>query len=106
VGDVRFEPKSKEWAEELANKNIASMDMRQLIDEYGAINDPCCAGCDSWRWHNSVVGECIKSAILSGRERYEMIGMYNISGGAEAGHALTKREHSCGLFSDNEEGLL
>lgn len=61
---------------------------------------PCCAGCDWWRFHNSLVGECIKSAPVSGEQRMAMLGIESVSMSPEAGHVFTKRDHYCGDFVD------
>ena len=60
------------------------------------------AGCDWWRWHNSVAGECIKAVPVSGAERLAMLGMTGISCTVGAGHIMTPREHYCGEFKDTE----
>lgn len=78
-----------------------SIDSKQrMVDRFYAAHGPCCAGCDNWRWINTVVGECIKSAPVSGRERMAMLGMegYQINPGA--GHIMTQRDHVCGEFVD------
>jgi hypothetical protein len=69
-----------------------------ILLKFASDNAPCCAGCDWWRWSNSVVGECIKSAPVSANERYSMLGMTWCSAPARAGHILTPREHYCGDF--------
>ena len=28
-----------------------------ILDQFYKERGPCCAGCDWWRWHNSVAGE-------------------------------------------------
>ena len=73
-----------------------------FVDKFYKDNGPCCAGCDNWRYHNSVVGECIKSAPVSGEERYSMIGLESSSAKVEAGHIMTNREHLCGDFEDEQ----
>lgn len=76
---------------------------QRIIDKFYKDNGRCCAGCDWWRWHNSVVGDCTKSAPVSAEERYSMIGITSYSLQLEAGHILTKRDHSCGDFIDTDE---
>lgn len=74
------------------------------IDAFYAEHGPCCAGCDWWRWHNSVAGECIRTAPVSGIERFAMLGVRGSSLPPDAGHIMTPREHLCGEFKD-ESGL-
>lgn len=74
--------------------------VQNIIDKYYKKNGPCCAGCDWWRWHNSVVGECHKNAPVSANERHSMLGINSLSARGDAGHILTKREHICGDFID------
>jgi hypothetical protein len=62
---------------------------------------PCCAGCDWWQPHNSVTGECTKSAPVPGYQRTAMIGMESCSAIVGPGHITTPREHSCGDFVDS-----
>lgn len=64
---------------------------------------PCCAGCDWWQFHNSSVGDCTKSAPVSGLDRVAMIGVDKLNFKAGSGHIMTKREHSCGDFVDTYE---
>ena len=73
-----------------------------FIDRFYLESGPCCAGCDWWRWYNSVIGECTKSAPVSGKERIAMIGMESCSMDIGAGHVITDREHYCGDFHDSE----
>lgn len=73
---------------------------RKAVDAFYAKHGPCCAGCDWWRFHNSLVGECIKSAPVSANERTAMLGITGVSMDIGAGHILTKRDHLCGDFSD------
>lgn len=70
------------------------------VDKFYKTNGPCCAGCDFWRWHNSVIGDCTKSAPVSGAERWSMLNMGSLSLNAEAGHIVTPRHHLCGDFKD------
>lgn len=71
------------------------------IDAFYRSRGPCCAGCDNWRWMNSVVGDCIKSAPVSGKERFDMIGVSYASVAPTAGHVVTWRHHLCGEFIDS-----
>lgn len=77
-------------------------DMQEHIDRFYKEHGDCCAGCDHWRWHNSVVGDCTKTAPVSARERYSMLGAgaASVTIVNRAGHILTKREHVCGEFED------
>ena len=72
-----------------------------IIDAYADKHSPCCAGCDWWRWHNSVAGECICTAPVSGAERAAMLGITWISCPIPAGHIMTPRDHYCGDFKDS-----
>jgi hypothetical protein len=71
-----------------------------IIDDFYKARGPCCAGCDWWRWHNSLAGECIKSAPVSGAERFAMLGIESSSLMPGVGHIMTPREHVCGEFKD------
>jgi hypothetical protein len=73
-----------------------------IVDAFYKERGPCCAGCDWWRWHNSLVGECIKSAPVSGAERFAMLDIESSSLTPGAGHIMTPREHVCGEFKDEE----
>jgi len=72
---------------------------QELADRFYAKHGPCCAGCDWWHRVNTLVGQCHKSAPVSGAERYAMLGM-RVNRPLEAGHVLTTREHHCGDFKD------
>jgi hypothetical protein len=76
------------------------MDTQESIDEFYWRTGPCCAGCDYWRHFNSLIGECIKSAPVSGQERVGVLGMQNVSAHIPAGHIMTRRDHYCGAFRD------
>ena len=82
------------------NKLLLMISVREIIDNFYLKNGQCCAGCDWWRFHNSLVGECIKSAPVSSDERLSIIGIENHSLNIGAGHILTPREHYCGYFID------
>lgn len=77
-------------------------DIRQeVLDRFYFNKGPCCAGCDWWRSISSLVGECTRSAPVSGNDRLAMIGITSISAPVGAGHALTNRDHYCGEFKDD-----
>ena len=73
---------------------------RRIIDQFYKDNGPCCAGCDWWRYINSCVGECTKSAPAGFGESSSMLGLESCSLTPEGGHILTKRGHLCGEFID------
>lgn len=73
------------------------------LNAFIAKHGPCCAACDHWRWHNSVAGECIRTAPIAGPARVAMLGMTSPSLPIGAGHILTPREHLCGEFVDTPE---
>lgn len=76
--------------------------LQKAMDAFYHQHGPCCAGCDHWRFVNAVVGECRRSAPVSGAERWAMIGIFTVSGKApEAGHIMTERGHHCGEFVDS-----
>lgn len=77
--------------------------LQKHIDLFYKKHGKCCAGCDWWRYHNSIVGDCIKSAPVSASERYGMLKIKSLSCEMEAGHVLTKRDHVCGEFEDSYE---
>jgi hypothetical protein len=74
--------------------------IQEAVDRFYSANGPCCAGCDWWSHHNSVAGECTKSAPVSGEERYAMLRIYTPSLPTAAGHVMTRRDHRCGDFKD------
>ncbi len=74
--------------------------LREHLDTYYFAKGPCCAGCDWWHALNSSVGECRKTAPMSGQERLAMVGMDNCTLQVGAGHALTAAGHHCGEFKD------
>lgn len=74
--------------------------MRFIDKFYLDHGKPCCAGCDWWRPHNAVAGECTRSAPVSGDQRAAMLGIENCSLSIGAGHVMTERDHSCGEFID------
>nr|WP_255650858.1 hypothetical protein [Cupriavidus sp. DB3] len=73
---------------------------QELADAFYVKYGPCCAGCDWWHRIDSLVGECHRSAPVSGIERYAMLGVRWTSRPVEAGHVLTTRDHRCGDFLD------
>ncbi len=73
-----------------------------IVDAFYKQHGPCCAGCDWWRWYNSVAGECIRTAPVSGSERVAMLGVTGSSLPLGAGHIMTLRDHVCGEFRDTE----
>lgn len=73
-----------------------------IIDRFAAEHGPCCAGCDHWRWNNSLVGECLRTAPVAGRDRVAMLGISGTSLSIGSGHIMTLRDHRCGEFSNNE----
>jgi hypothetical protein len=75
--------------------------LRQSLDTFYFTNGPCCAGCDWWSALNSVAGECMKSAPMSGRDRLVMAGMEKCTLMIGGGHAVTVRGHHCGEFKDD-----
>jgi hypothetical protein len=79
-----------------------SGDVQEEVDRFylNAGMVPCCAGCDRWRFLNALVGECRKSAPMSGNQRMAMLGIVGSSLRVGAGHAFTLRDHSCGDFAD------
>lgn len=70
------------------------------VSEFYAKHGPCCAGCDHWRYYNSVAGECINTVPVSGQARVDMLGMERVSMHIPSGHIMTQREHLCGEFID------
>ena len=75
-------------------------DRQEILDRFYWSHGPCCAGCDWWRSINSLVGECTKSAPVSGGKKYAMLGMEGCSMKLSAGHVLTGQDHLCGDFKD------
>lgn len=71
------------------------------VDEFYRQHGPCCAGCDHWRFYNSRVGECTRTAPVSGSDRFAMLGVTHASVQLDSGHIMTPRDHVCGEFSDN-----
>jgi hypothetical protein len=74
--------------------------VQRICDSFYVANGPCCAGCDWWDSINSQIGNCTRSAPVSGAERAAMLGMRAPAYAPGAGHVMTKREHVCGDFKD------
>lgn len=76
-------------------------DRQETLDRIYWKSGPCCAGCDWWRSISALVGDCTRSAPVSGEERMHMLGISHSSHRFEAGHIVTKRDHHCGDFKDD-----
>jgi hypothetical protein len=76
---------------------------QEHLDTFYFKNGPCCAGCDWWRSISYLSGECSKSAPMSGRDRWALLGVSGSSLHLGAGHPLTNRDHHCGDFKDEFE---
>ena len=74
---------------------------QEAADRFYWSHGPCCAGCNWWTRANSAVGECRRSAPVSGAERLVMLGMKFCSLLPGAGHVMTPRSHMCGEFRDD-----
>ncbi len=74
--------------------------IQDFLDRFYSKNGPCCAGCDHWRWLNSIAGECTASAPVSGEDRIGMLSLHAPTIPMEAGHIITWRGHTCGDFKD------
>ncbi|PWE56736.1 hypothetical protein DEM27_10255 [Metarhizobium album] len=74
---------------------------QEFIDRFYFEHGKCCAGCDWWRSISSVIGDCTRSAPVSGAERAHMIGIVGAHPLISAGHVVTPREHVCGDFKDD-----
>ncbi len=72
----------------------------EIADRFYMVHGKCCAGCDWWAQVNSLVGECTRTAPVSGVERVSMLGVSAASLPLKAGHIATPRDHCCGEFSD------
>ena len=73
---------------------------QEAIDRFYTKRGPCCAGCDFWRYVNSVVGTCHKAAPVSGAERTGLLNITVVSFQVGAVQPFTKRDHWCGEFRD------
>jgi hypothetical protein len=82
--------------------NPDTAERQEILDRfYWSRGTPCCAGCDHWRHHNALAGECLRSAPAPEAARWAMLGITGSSslrGGA--GHIATLRDHACGEFRD------
>jgi hypothetical protein len=76
------------------------MDRQEFLDRFYFSNGPCCAGCDWWHHLSSKVGSCTKSKPVSGKERWDMLGIERCSMAMPAGHIVTAHNHKCGDFKD------
>lgn len=76
------------------------MRARESVDAFYAAHGPCCAGCDHWRYFNSVAGECLHSKMVRGAERAAPLGIDGASLRIGAGHVMTPRDHVCAHFVD------
>lgn len=76
-------------------------DAQELADRWYVKHGPCCAGCDWWHQHNSIVGECRRSAPVPAEQRVGMLGVHGTTYPLTAGHVMTPREHHCGDFKDD-----
>jgi len=72
----------------------------EIIKKFHTDNGDCCAGCDFWRFHNSVVGDCIKTSPVSSVDSLAAIGIESPSIDIGAGHVITQRDHVCGEFKN------
>lgn len=86
-----------------SGQKVTSPAIEQLLDDFYLATGQCCAGCDWWRWLNSLIGECTKSAPVSGTDRTEMLGITGCSLPVGTGHVLTRRDHHCGDFVDTHD---
>lgn len=68
---------------------------------YFGLGRPCCAGCDWWRSLSPLVGDCTKSKLVGGVERWDALGIDRCSLRLPAGHVITKRDYVCGNFKDD-----
>lgn len=73
---------------------------QQFVDAFYHQHGPCCAGCDWWKYHNSRVGDCTRSAPVDGQARWAMLGFERLTGDTPSGHIVTERDHKCGEFLD------
>lgn len=80
---------------------MASDELTQrIIDLFYKENGDCCAGCDYWRFHNAVIGDCIKSAIVSPKDRISITEIESASFTLNSGNIITERDQVCGEFID------
>ncbi|TPK59012.1 hypothetical protein FJ551_25700 [Mesorhizobium sp. B2-5-1] len=74
---------------------------QEFIDRFYFAHGRCCAGCDWWRSITALIGDCTKSAPVSGEERANMLGIEKCSMRFASGHIVTPRDHVCGEFKDD-----
>ena len=80
------------------------MGLQKFVDDwYLAQGKPCCAGCDWWRFHSAIIGDCTKSAPVPSDDRIGMLEITGCSLPIGAGHVITQRDHVCGEFLDTYE---
>lgn len=74
---------------------------QECVDAFYWRSGPCCAGCDHWQWHNSLVGDCTATPpAMSGADRQAFLGLHSSSAPTSPGHTPTFRDHNCGVFTD------
>lgn len=76
-------------------------DPSTILDRFYTERGPCCAGCDWWRYHNSIAGQCTRTAPVPGWQRIELLGITGSTLSPGAGHVFTPRDHHCGEFKDD-----
>jgi len=75
---------------------------QEFVDKfYIKHGKPCCAGCDWWRWHNSLIGDCTRHAPVSSQEALLFLEIENCSLATGASHIKTRRDYVCGDFVDS-----
>lgn len=84
-----------------ADRDMTEKIQKSIDDFYRKSGVNFCAGCDWWRFYNSLVGECTKSAPVPAEQRTGMIGIEWTTLAIGAGHVMTLRSHTCGDFVDN-----
>lgn len=73
---------------------------QEILDRLYWQKGPCCAGCDWWDHMTSKAGSCTRHAPVSGRERWDMLGISGCSLRLQSGHVVTAAAHHCGDFKD------
>lgn len=76
------------------------MDRQEALDTFYFQRGPCCAGCDWWHSVSSHIGDCTRSAPVSGHKRIAMLDMDNLSFNPPSGHIMTRKDYHCGDFKD------
>lgn len=74
---------------------------QHYVDTFYAKTGPCCAGCDFWRWLNSVVGECVRMPPNQSHDTAAGLGLTGCSHPKSTAN-LTYRNHVCGEFRDSQ----